>query len=788
MKQSVKNVTMLAALLLSVVGAWADQSVTIAYKNAGWGAVTSSVSEGVCTLTATPAPGYYLTVANLSAVTVVDGGNAQAPRRAPDIGSPVPISATDATADPGGVTTYTFTMPKDQNVGVEVTADFQRGYGLMVNSVLVTDLNHSDVLKDGTVFFDSKSRLVLNKAKLNSISLLQGNPLTEGLSIYLVGDNSLTASEPAIVNEGKTMPLTLTTSGTEPGSLTYQLASASVTLPEQAFPGFSPVTCENKLALSLNDNEDGTKTVYVGITIQPIVNDSTEENKTTEVDFGDDGEVTTGQLTNVVIDNILYTLNDTQTAGADDDGFVGDNNGMIVLNSAMTEQELQEAMTLQPGTPEYAEKFKGLTFMLPPGTGRIEITSFAEAGHALCVKLGTAEPVVLAHEQLEKDTIPYAVIEPTYVYIYHIELATAQAASAKAGHRIGPKTHVSTGMTGLNVSANEVDTPPTASSNYKMLSSDDIAEMEMGYGKGLTISDESITDLSDDLFNNLRSAQGAPRRAASAAADVPFIDLRGTSVTGKEIDRSAGVFRQIPNTTFIYVPAGNTTVSPNVIIGSVCQDMQLAGDSKMTYSQVANFTAVKAEYAHLVKTGTRSTLYLPFAITDPDNYGTFYEYKGLEGTTVKMDVVEHPLQPNEPYVVKAVGADITSIKVSNAAVTRAASTASTGFVGTYTEVAADGGANIYQFQDATSDGKTSAAFAPLASGQTILPFCAYLVTDAVGANYTVKWSDDITTAIQHVTHEQTTQDDWFTLGGNKLTGRPAAKGVYIHQGKKMVIE
>ena len=126
MKQSVKNIMTVATFLFAVVGAWAEQTVNIVYTNADRGTVTSSVSNGICTLTATPASGYYITAAELVAVTIVDGGLAQAPRQAPAIGSSVTVTATDATADPSGVTTYTFTMPTDENLGVEVTADFQQ--------------------------------------------------------------------------------------------------------------------------------------------------------------------------------------------------------------------------------------------------------------------------------------------------------------------------------------------------------------------------------------------------------------------------------------------------------------------------------------------------------------------------------------------------------------------------------------------------------------------------------------------------------------------------------------
>ena len=117
-------------MLLTAVGAWAGD-VTFNISPAGAGTVKASQAAAgeTCTLTVTPASGYYITVENLSVVTTLAGGGVQAPaHRAGSIdigGETLTITATDATADPSGVTTYTFTMPADENLNVEVTAEFQ---------------------------------------------------------------------------------------------------------------------------------------------------------------------------------------------------------------------------------------------------------------------------------------------------------------------------------------------------------------------------------------------------------------------------------------------------------------------------------------------------------------------------------------------------------------------------------------------------------------------------------------------------------------------------------------
>ena len=126
MKHNMNRVLSIVALLMLTIGAWAAQEVTIVKNPTNGGTVTSSVTEGVCTLTVTPADGYYLTVANLTAVKVISGSVVQAPaRRSIDIDENVTITPTNESADPSGVTTYTFPIPTDENISVNVTAVFQ---------------------------------------------------------------------------------------------------------------------------------------------------------------------------------------------------------------------------------------------------------------------------------------------------------------------------------------------------------------------------------------------------------------------------------------------------------------------------------------------------------------------------------------------------------------------------------------------------------------------------------------------------------------------------------------
>ena len=124
-----KVITMIALLMLTSISAWAEQQVSIVKKPTdAAGTVTAAVANGVCTLTVTPAEGYYLAKENLTAVTTLAGSAVQVARRAGGItiseGTQLTISG-DGTAAAGAPATFTFTMPEDQNFNVEVTAEFQ---------------------------------------------------------------------------------------------------------------------------------------------------------------------------------------------------------------------------------------------------------------------------------------------------------------------------------------------------------------------------------------------------------------------------------------------------------------------------------------------------------------------------------------------------------------------------------------------------------------------------------------------------------------------------------------
>ena len=164
MKHNMNRVLSIVALLMLTIGAWADaERVNI---TATGGQVEYSISGTTCTLTATPNAGNYLTVANLTAVKVISGSVVQAPaRRSIDIDENVTITPTNESADPSGVTTYTFDVPTDVNIKFNVTAVFQARTSIANATINMAETSFT---YDGEAKEPAVSSVVLGQTTLNA--------------------------------------------------------------------------------------------------------------------------------------------------------------------------------------------------------------------------------------------------------------------------------------------------------------------------------------------------------------------------------------------------------------------------------------------------------------------------------------------------------------------------------------------------------------------------------------------------------------------------------------------
>lgn len=645
-----------------------------------------------------------------------------------------------------------------------------KAYKLKINGIVVTDDNREDLF-DKSVMFDGVATLTLTKAHISGIE----SGLDE-LEIYVIGDNIIESETAYAIWDmtGGEQSLYIYTDMTEPGRL--ELYSKT-----QVVSGFKEIDIKKPMTIIDPDymealNEADNTFAVLGTPMDPIV---TANNKSTIVDYSvassaGSGGVSDKKLTNVIVDNVLYTLDDKQEPGLNDDGYA---DGMLVINSVTNQEGLEEAIKLKPGSPEYANKFKGVTFMVPAGFGKISFTVLTKEGHALCVNVGGNDPLYYQSSDPEFFTRPYSCTSATYVYIYHADMSGAAAAPAEGNHRIGPKASVSTGITGLSVSANCIDTPPGGKPNYVSFSRDDLMIPESGVGH-IVVNNGDITDVDEDAFGALTGAtSNAPERAAQNY-DITYIDLRGTSITGKVFSREEGPFKGLPETTFVYLPAGNETTSPNMVVGSVCNEVQL-GDKQHRFEVAeGGFTTSKASLNRPFTVGQKQPVYLPFDIQAPERYGTFYEFDSFTNGVVKMKKAT-TVEANKPYYLQRSEDGEGLIVEDGVTLKPLGSVEQSQFVGTYEPKIISGDCYTYDnylrmFFQATS--------------KRVSPFEAYL-TNLNGQNemLTTQWEGE-PTAVRTVTAESGDEGKWYTLDGRLLQHQPVERGIYLKNGKKYIVK
>ena len=249
--------------------------------------------------------------------------------------------------------------------------------------------------------------------------------------------------------------------------------------------------------------------------------------------------------------------------------------------------------------------------------------------------------------------------------------------------------------------------------------------------------------------------------------------------------------------------------------------------SKMSSAQNATFT-----YKRSFTVNVASTVCLPFAHTPGTGEGTYYTFttinKETSPWTVTMTATAASLKANTPYMfmpaVDAVsfngtaskftydltGADVNDPKVDGG---------KWNLIGTYESRQWDDTHNneeigkVYGFAAQNYDGVgytvNPGDFVKAAAGASIAPFRAYLkytapvnsapnrraATDEVlPSRMSVRLvnAEGIVTAIGTIdtnTGEvRFDSDAWYSIDGSRLNGKPAQKGVYINNGKKIVIK
>ena len=695
---------------------------------------------------------------------------------------------------------------------------YQMAYGIIVTkddvSVIVNDYNRNNVLDDAeaTVQFDGHNRLVLNDADLTHIEVTANNGLPivdpqnklKGLEIYLEGASiiSNTAGNALeFAGVAADMQLTFLTGSDAPGTLTC--TSASAVNDTNPFPGFID-TYNNNLTPYVSGNSVTVRTP-LELIVDAIGTPSSIEY----------GTAPTQTYHDVIVEKVLYTLDDDGTSGSPD-GFDSGTGGSLtlVINSVMTDLQVKESDALIPGSDLYAENFNGFTFLVPGGTGEITLRNVITApGYAFHVRVGDQTPMeVVNNASLPQNfTLPYACAENSYVKIYLVEIGVgnAPAMADSDSHRAGPKATISGGIGGMSVTSSYIANPPSASTAYKIMGAGDWGH----FGNHITVNSSDVTDLENNAFGFAVTPAPAMGANRTAASHVTYIDARQTSITGKSFSRTEGAFVGVPEETFIYLPAGNTAEGKNFVIGGVCNNLELDADSEKEFEMASDFTAGQAVFTRSFNQSADETesytFILPYALNPSVTAGDFFtfdHFDNVTGTVVLNKILplsDSPtklnLAANTAYIFRpaATGTLETmngvSVEDSWLDSDPADETESEGLHGVYKyHMWNTKPSNVYCYSATDKGGIKAGEFVKVGEGTHIKPFRAYLRinTSSSAPEYlSINWGDG-TTSIIPLEKDQVRQDPdgWYTISGFRLPAKPTKKGLYIHGNMKVVIK
>lgn len=247
-------------------------------------------------------------------------------------------------------------------------------------------------------------------------------------------------------------------------------------------------------------------------------------------------------------------------------------------------------------------------------------------------------------------------------------------------------------------------------------------------------------------------------------------------------------FHGIKETALIFVPKDKANKDVNVVVGDACQKLLLK-EGEDFYSP-RDFKAQNVEYKRSMAANDNYTICLPYSA--PMMSGVkYYELKGIKGSSLQFSEVTQT-KPGVPYMVMTTSAvdnfDYDENKNNGA---------STDIVSKVAEGSTGGGYTMYGTYSLISPAETIDKFILQDQGKWqraktenpnvyISPFRAYLLSTG-GSDDTGSEVDDGTGINNIHTTDLDGTERWYDLNGRIINGAPSKKGVYIRQGKKIVI-
>ena len=304
------------------------------------------------------------------------------------------------------------------------------------------------------------------------------------------------------------------------------------------------------------------------------------------------------------------------------------------------------------------------------------------------------------------------------------------------------------------------------------------------------VNGRTVTGIADGAFDNVDKSS------------VTGLDLSQTAVTGVTVSRTEGIFAGFSENMLIYLPDGTGNQAAegekNVVIGGVCDELLISEDEPLAIPVA--FSAKHAVFDRVFVPGITATVYLPFSIPASEmvKLGAFHTFKEIssEGTAVFNPAETGEIPAKVPYIFVPKD-DVSGIDIADEAggITVAVSGGAEGtngqLIGTMTAIVWDESnppVNIYGFAGAEKDGVTVGTFVKALVGASIAPYRAYLLIETnARSSYLAIVGDNESSGIDAVEQDDT-EGTWYNLNGQKLGMKPSKSGIYVKNGKLIIIQ
>ena len=319
------------------------------------------------------------------------------------------------------------------------------------------------------------------------------------------------------------------------------------------------------------------------------------------------------------------------------------------------------------------------------------------------------------------------------------------------------------------------------------MSTVEVASSSLSYARGTRRAEEGkvykkITELGTSVFDELDNDK------------ILFIDLSETEIKDVTVNRNIGLFGGFGQNTLFYLPEGNDDGGEdNVILGKDnkrCARLSLTDE--MDFHAPSDFNADMASLDRTFVPGQTSTLFLPFGLTSAqaDAFGDFHRFKEISGKqAVYYDKETDDIPANTPFIFVP-GTD--KIEAANVEVKGLDNyfAVNGNLVGTYEKLIWDTDqTDIYGFAAAPEGEVTAGQFVRVNAGAWLPPFRAFLQVTSSSRRLAVVIGDKTTTGIDRgvTINGPASATEWHAIDGRRLNGKPTQGGMYINNGKIVIV-